>query len=155
MTFRVEKHYGHDAGLSCCFRQHKAESHCRLLHGYALAFTFTFECKELDERNWCIDFGGLDGLKKDLKHSFDHTLAVAADDPMFAEIMDLKRMGLANVLVLPKVGCEAFAEFAWAIANMHLRNTGMQPRVRVVSCKVSEHGANSAIYIHKGIDVHA
>ena len=155
MTYRVEKHYGHDLGLSCCFRQHKATSHCRLLHGYALAFTFVFECKELDDRNWCIDFGDLDGLKQDLKNAFDHTLVVAADDPLGDEIMHLKQLGLANVLILPKVGCEAFAEFAWAIANMQLRVRGMQPRVRVVSCKVSEHGANSAIYIHKGIDVYA
>ena len=33
-------------------------SHCRLIHGYALAFKFVFATRELDERNWCFDFGG-------------------------------------------------------------------------------------------------
>jgi 6-pyruvoyltetrahydropterin/6-carboxytetrahydropterin synthase len=38
----VKKTYGHELGLSACFRQHRAKSHCRFLHGYPLSFTFTF-----------------------------------------------------------------------------------------------------------------
>ena len=40
------KRYGHEQGLSAVFRQPNAShSHCQLLHGYSLAFTFTFSCK--------------------------------------------------------------------------------------------------------------
>ena len=57
-VFRSTKTYGHEMGFSCAFRQHRADSHCRLVHGYALAFHFEFEATELDVRNWVVDFGG-------------------------------------------------------------------------------------------------
>ena len=67
------KHYGHNIGLSAVFRQPNADhSHCHLLHGYSLAFTFTFGCDELDNKNWAVDFGGLKPLKKWLEDTFDH-----------------------------------------------------------------------------------
>ncbi len=144
--FRSTKHYGHEAGLSACFRQWAADSHCNLLHGYALAFTFTFEAESLDERNWVVDFGGLDRLKERLIHNFDHKLIVAQDDPKLEELCALANSGLASVMVLPYVGCEAFAKFAFTIAQDVIARAGYTPRVRVVSCEVREHGANSAIY---------
>ena len=36
------------------YRQWRAESHCNLIHGYALSFHFEFECDTLDARNWCM-----------------------------------------------------------------------------------------------------
>lgn len=33
------------------YRQWKADSHCNLVHGYALSFHFEFECDDLDARN--------------------------------------------------------------------------------------------------------
>ena len=43
MIYKSTKHYGHNIGLSAVFRQPNADhSHCRFLHGYSLAFTFTF-----------------------------------------------------------------------------------------------------------------
>ena len=62
--YRSTKTYDHTEGLSCCFRQWRAtHSHCRLVHGYALAFKFVFATYELDERNWCFDFGGLKPIR--------------------------------------------------------------------------------------------
>ena len=43
-------------GYSTAFRQHKADSHCRFIHGYALRFKVWFD-GELDNRNWVVDFG--------------------------------------------------------------------------------------------------
>ena len=63
------------------YRQWRADSHCNLIHGYALTFHFEFECDTLDARNWCVDFGGLRELKYKLEDWFDHTLLVAQDDP--------------------------------------------------------------------------
>ena len=80
------KHYGHNIGLSAVFRQPNADhSHCHLLHGYSLAFTFTFGCDKLDNKNWAVDFGGLKPLKKWLEDNFDHKLCLDNADPMVDE----------------------------------------------------------------------
>ena len=52
------------------YRQWRADSHCNLIHGYALSFHFEFECDTLDARNWCMDFGGLKDLKFKLEDWF-------------------------------------------------------------------------------------
>lgn len=145
--FRSTKTYGHTIGLSCCFRQWRAESHCRLLHGYALAFRFEFGAANLDMRNWVVDFGSLKTLKGMLEDTFDHTLVVAIDDPELDRFKELEKAGLCQLRVLPAVGCEAFAEQAFGAADSWLQYNGYAPRVRVVSVEVSEHGANSAIFM--------
>lgn len=144
--YQSTKSYGHEVGLSACFRQWHAESHCSLLHGYALAFAFVFEAEELDHRNWVVDFGGLKKLKDDLQKYFDHKLLVANDDPELVNLSMLQTLGLAEVIVLEKVGCEAFAKLGWHLAERALEQAGVLGRVRVVSCEVREHGANSAVY---------
>lgn len=141
------KTYGHDTGLSACFRQHRAtHSHCSLLHGYALAFKFTFQADTLDDHNWVVDFGNLSELKNDLRTYFDHKLIVAEDDPQLDFLSSLSGMGLADVIVTQRVGCESFAEIGAQLAHGVLRRLHLGERVRVVSCEVSEHGANSAIF---------
>lgn len=64
MKYISTKQYGHELGLSCAFRQWKADSHCKYIHGYALAFKFKFETDTLDSNNWVVDFGNLKELKK-------------------------------------------------------------------------------------------
>jgi 6-pyruvoyltetrahydropterin/6-carboxytetrahydropterin synthase len=150
--YRSTKTYGHEIGLSCCFRQWRADSHCRHLHGYAISVRLEFEATELDHNNWVVDFGGLKEVRKWLEAQFDHTLLVAQDDPERDRFLDLMRIGIARVVVLPKVGCEAFAKIIadyveqWAFATYLV--PGMDfARVRLASVEVREHGANSAIYI--------
>ena len=144
--FKSTKTYGHERGLSCCFRQHRAESHCNQLHGYSLGFKFTFASKELDVRNWVVDFGSLKSLKGILEDNFDHTLLVAEDDPQLDEICQLGGLGIARVIVMPRVGCEAIAEYVYHAAESWLQSNGYSPRVWIESVEVMEHGANSAIY---------
>lgn len=145
--FQSTKQYGHEIGLSACFRQWKANSHCNLLHGYALAVKFVFETSELDPRNWCVDFGSLKSLKGMLEDTFDHKLLVAEDDPFKDELCALAGLGLASVIVVPATGCERFAEMIYICAEQWLIDAGYSPRVRLVSVEVKEHGANSAIYL--------
>jgi 6-pyruvoyltetrahydropterin/6-carboxytetrahydropterin synthase len=145
-VWRVVKSYGHDEGLSCSFRQWQADrSHCRFLHGYALAFGFTFATRTLDDRGWCIDFGGLKPLRAWLHEMFDHTLVVARDDPELPCLRDLQARGLAQLRVLEAVGCEAFAAEAhrWASAFVERETAG---RVTLESVDVSEHAGNVASY---------
>lgn len=147
MTFLSTKTYGHEIGLSAVFRQWRATSHCNQLHGYSLAFTFTFEAEELDDRNWVVDFGGLADLKTELQKTFDHKLVVAADDPELGKIQYLAQSGIADVVVVSDVGCEKFAELAYRLARNVIEQHDLSPRVRVLSVECKEHGANSAIYL--------
>src|SRR5215470_11394970 len=104
-AYRSTKTFDHSEGLSCCFRQWRAtHSHCRLIHGYALAFKFVFATHALDKHNWCFDFGGLKPIRNWLHENFDHTLIVAEDDPNLASLQHLEREGLASIRVLPAVG---------------------------------------------------
>lgn len=146
MTYRSTKTFGHDLGLSAAFRQHRAESHCRFVHGYALAVRVEFEADELDVRNWVVDFGSLKSFKQWLCNTFDHKLLVAEDDPMKDALCSLAGIGVADCVVVPATGCEAFAELVFGCAEVWLRDNGYTPRVRVALVEVSEHGANSAIY---------
>jgi 6-pyruvoyltetrahydropterin/6-carboxytetrahydropterin synthase len=145
-AWRVIKTYDHAEGLSCCFRQWQAgASHCRFLHGYALAFRFTFTCASLDDRGWCIDFGGLKPLRAWLHGMFDHTTLVAADDPARVRFEALADAGLVQLRVVPSVGCEAFAALAhdWAAAFVAAETDG---RVCLEGVEVAEHAGNAAGY---------
>ena len=145
--YRSTKTYGNDRGLSCAFRQWRADSHCNLIHGYSLGFRFTFEAATLDERNWVYDFGECKWIKKYLDEIFDHTLAIAEDDPELKVFKGLEKFDLANVVVMKGVGCEMFAEHVYNyISSKGYSDT--KGRVSVYSVEVFEHGANSAIYIN-------
>ncbi|HEX2654886.1 MAG TPA: 6-carboxytetrahydropterin synthase [Xanthobacteraceae bacterium] len=144
--YRSTKTYDHNEGLSCCFRQWKAvHSHCSLLHGYALSFAFVFATRELDERNWCFDFGGMKEIKSWLHHMFDHTMLVAADDPHRDKFEALAKDGLVDLRVMPAVGCEATAKITYDYVSDYVsRKT--EGRVWLESVQVREHSGNSAIY---------
>lgn len=152
MRYRVTKTYGHELGLSACFRQWRADSHCRHLHGYALSFRLEFASDELDHNNWVIDFGSLKSIKQFLVDTFDHKLVIAADDPAISTLMLLKTADCADMLVLDRVGCEAFAKLVYEHIHNWLTLTD-QDRVKILSVECREHGANSAIYFgdHYGI----
>ena len=140
------KHYGHNIGLSAVFRQPNADhSHCSLLHGYSLAFTFTFGCDELDNKNWAVDFGGLKPLKQWLEDSFDHKVVVDANDPKLDFLKSMEAEGIAKLTILDGVGAEKFAEHAFNFADKLVRDM-TDNRCYCVRAECAEHGANSAIY---------
>ena len=143
--FYSGKTYSHSTGHSCAFRQWKADSHCNLIHGYALQFEFTFGGDELDESNWIVDFGGLKQLKAWLEDSFDHKLCIDKDDPMKDDLLELESKGLAEIRQFDGVGAEMFAQHAWAFAE-NLIKSKTDGRCWVESVECAEHGANSAIY---------
>jgi len=148
--FYSTKTYGNDRGLSCCFRQWRAtHSHCSLLHGYSIGIKLVFECDTLDEKNWCMDFGGMKEFKAWADYMFDHTLVIAEDDPEFATLVALDGK-LAEVRVVPAVGCEMFAKLCFdkmdEILVNGLTRYPVNPTVRIKSVEVFEHGANAATY---------
>ena len=147
MRYQSTKTFGHDLGISCAFRQWRAtHSHCSKIHGYALSVTMVFEANTLDDRNWVMDFGGFKQIKQEIMDTFDHKLVVAADDPMLDAFKNLHALGVADVVILPKVGCEAFAQFISQAMVEPMIKKGFSDRVKLVSVEVREHGANSAVF---------
>ena len=146
MTYYSTKTYDHTEGLSCAFRQWRAkDSHCKLIHGYALAFKFVFGATTLDDRNWVQDFGGLKDIKAWLKQQFDHTLVVAEDDPELETFKQLTTKDIVDLRIIPAVGCEKFAEYVYNhVSNIIEQSSGGRVWLDSVECR--EHGANSAIY---------
>jgi len=144
--FHVTKHYPHSLGLSAAFRQWRAESHCNLIHGYALAFTYEFEAETVDARNWVMDFGSMKVVKGWLQENFDHRLLVATDDPSLHVFKALHERNLVNLNIVPATGCESFALMAFGQCKKYLEASGVAHHARLVKVTVSEHDGNSAAY---------
>ena len=130
------------------YRQWKADSHCNLIHGYALSFHFEFECDTLDARNWCMDFGGLKPLRGLLEDWFDHTLLVAQDDPMREHLLNLGKLKLAKITEVEKTGCEGISDFLYEYINtIFLPNYGEKDRVWCSKVEVRETDSNMAMRV--------
>ena len=131
---------------STAFRQPRAESHCKYIHGYQLKAEVTFACNELDGNNWVFDFGGLKDLKHIYKTQFDHTLVVASDDPEIELLKELNVRGLAQLRIMTGgVGIERFAEWCFKTADSFV-DEATNGRVWVESVTVYEHEDNFASY---------
>lgn len=142
----MTKTFGHEAGLSCAFRQWRAkDTHCRFIHGYPLSFKFTIESGKLDERNWVFSFGGFKEIKKWLEENFDHKTVIAADDPELEVFKKLDKQGIIQLVVMPHVGCEKFAEHVYETWAWMFSDAG----ARLLSVEVREHGGNGATYMEK------
>jgi 6-pyruvoyltetrahydropterin/6-carboxytetrahydropterin synthase len=133
------------------YRQWRAESHCNLIHGYALSFHFEFECDDLDARNWCMDYGGLRPLRDLLEDWFDHTMLVAIDDPAREHLLYLGTLGLAKITEVEKTGCEGIANWLYEYVNtIFLKSYGEADRVWCCKVEVRETSSNMAMRIgHK------
>lgn len=143
VAFSSTKTYGHSAGFSCSFRQWRSESHCRFLHGYALAISIEFQAFDLDSRGWVVDFGSLKSFKAWLESVFDHKTLIAEDDPLLSQFQELHRAGAIDLVAVPAVGCERFAQMILERAEDWLVEHGLAPRCWVGLVEVREHEGNS------------
>jgi len=84
-------------------------------------------------------------IKKWLEDNFDHKLLVAEDDPRIESILALSYEGIADVIQVPRVGCEAFAEYIYDYVDKWVYGSE-EGRVRLESVEVREHGGNSAVF---------
>lgn len=145
--FVSTKTYGAERGYAVAYRQWRADSHCRLIHGYALSFHFEFEAVDLDARNWVCDFGGFRTLKEKLDDWFDHTCLVAEDDPEFFTFQSLHERKLIKMTVVERTGCEGLAKFLYDyLEEIWLPENGYGDRVRTRLVEVRETPSNAARY---------
>ena len=129
---------------STAFRQPRADSHCKYIHGYQLKAELTFACNELDTNNWVFDFGGLKDLKQIFNNQFDHTLVIASDDPEIELFKQLDDKGVARLRIMTGgVGIERFAEWCFKTADTYVEES-TEGRVWVQSVTVYEHDNNFA-----------
>lgn len=149
--YSVSKTFGQDLGLSCAFRQHAAESHCRHMHGYALEFTLVVGSELLDQNGWCFDFGAFKEVKLFLQTHFDHTTVVALDDPHLRVFERMEQLDLISLVQMPRVGCEAFARFVYDIVHPMVAAVSIG-RAWLVSVTVREHGANAVTFEPHDLD---
>lgn len=130
---------------SCAFRQPRAASHCRFLHGYQLKAKFWFETEDLNHNHWVVDFGGFKLFRQKLQKQFDHTTCIAFDDPALDAFKQLDVMGVLDLRIMPKgTGVERIAQWCFEQCNKYLQE--VNPNVRCVKVEVFEHEDNSAIY---------
>lgn len=118
MIYRVEKYLD---GFSTCFRQWNAKSsHCRFLHGYAIAFKLHLKAHSLDKCHWVWDFGWLKNKKYAVEektvqewfhYMFDHTVVLSREDPELKTFINLDKKGILQLRILPSFSCERIAEF--------------------------------------------
>lgn len=133
------------------YRQWRADSHCNLIHGYAMSFHFEFETDTLDARNWVMDFGGLKPLKEKLEEWFDHTLLVAEDDPMKEHLLKLGDLNLAKITIVEKTGCEGIADFLYEYVNtIFLPMYGKSEAERIWCSKVEVRETDSNMAMRVG-----
>ena len=137
MAYRCSKLF---QGYSTCFRQWRASSHCKFLHGYSLKFKATFE-GALDDRNWVMDFGSFQPIKEKLNIIFDHTTIIALDDPEIERFRSLHRDGIIDLRTMEHVGCEMFAKVVFEI----LQDVNTE-RTKVISVECIENETNIAHY---------
>jgi len=130
---------------SAAFRQPKATSHCKFVHGYRLKAKIWVAAEILDSNNWVFDFGSFKELKATLQKTFDHKLVIDKNDPAKHVFRELERYGAVDIIEMDGVGIEKFAEFVFNQTDTFVKYT-TQNRVWCEKVEVFEHEDNSAIY---------
>ncbi len=131
---------------STAFRQWRAKSHCRLLHGYRLSTKIYFYAEDLDETNWIFDFGNCKEIKAILENQFDHTTCVAADDPELDLFKLMNEKDMIDLRIMKNgVSIEKTSEWIFNTVNNYVTDK-TNNRVCVIKVEVWEHEGNSAIY---------
>ena len=131
--------------LPCAHRQWRDEGDCKLVHGYDRSVHIVFQSKELDDKCWVMDFGGLRPIKAWLEDIFDHTLLINEDDPELDFFKDMDKRGLCRLRILPNIGMEGSAKYIFDYVDKWLK-TETAGRVQVYSVECRENDKNSAIY---------
>jgi 6-pyruvoyltetrahydropterin/6-carboxytetrahydropterin synthase len=129
----------------CCHRQWRHPGHCAYVHGYSRSFHFEFQCRELDEYGFVMDFGNLKPVKVLLSEWFDHTLLLNEDDPLLPSFRELDAQGACRLKVMKNCSMEGTARFLYDQVNRIVQDL-TQGRVWCTRIEVRENDKNSAFY---------
>ena len=117
---------------------------CAKWHGYSRSFKFEFSGIP-DQYGWVVPFGKLKQVRSFLNYYFDHTAIAPANDPRMINILEVEKMKLVELRVLPYgVSMEMSALFVWEIVNAYIMHM-TDFRCFVSKLEVIEHEPNSGI----------
>jgi 6-pyruvoyltetrahydropterin/6-carboxytetrahydropterin synthase len=133
---------------STAFRQPKATSHCKNIHGYQLKAKIWLGANELDDKNWVFDFGAFKELSNNLQKTFDHKLVIDKNDPAKPAFRELERYGAAEIIEMDGVGIEKFAQYVFDQTDTYVK-FATKDRVWCEKVEVFEHDKNSAIFLRE------
>ena len=125
-------------------------SRCAWAHGYGRYVELTFGAKELDERGWVVDFGGLQFVKDFLDKEWDHRLLLSSEDPLLDDFLAIDKKGGVNVNVMDASkgwgpGIEQSCKFLFDNINPEIKKQ-TNNRCWIDMVRVWEHEKNSAMY---------
>ena len=93
---------------------------------------------------WCNKLGLIETRRIDFeKGRFTLIFLVASDDPEKDQLQQLDGT-VANVIILPKISCEMFAEMTFKFIKTYFLDNDIKVDIEYV--KVAEHEGNSATY---------
>jgi 6-pyruvoyltetrahydropterin/6-carboxytetrahydropterin synthase len=141
------KTYDHNAGLTCAWRNWKAKSKARFLHGYSLHVKIVLAVTMLDETGRALDLDDMEEIDSWLKETFSHTTCIAEDDPRLTDFQRLHSYGVIDLRIMSGVGMERFAETIWHRVRGWLCERDLESRVSVRTVEVMKHPANSGLYL--------
>jgi 6-pyruvoyltetrahydropterin/6-carboxytetrahydropterin synthase len=149
MEYYSTKRFG---PISTGHRQWRDEGHCKFAHGYGRYVKLTFACKSLDDKMWCMDFGGLRFVKQWLEEQWDHRMLIASNDPLLSEWLIMDKLGgiHINIMDVDKgwgPGIEGSCKFVFDTLNPLIKEK-TNDRVWIREVEIYEHENNSAAYVN-------
>lgn len=106
----------------------------------------TFQCTQLDECGWVVDFGGLKRVREWLDYTYDHTVLVDAQDPELPAWQALHERGALDLRIVPCVSMEGSARYVHEHVDPIVR-TMTNNRCWICRVECFENEKNSAIYV--------
>lgn len=151
MKYKSTKRFG---PISTGHRQWRDDSHCQYIHGYARTVEIVFACKELDHRQWVMDFGGLKNVKNMIQDWWDHRQLVASDDPQLEFLEEAHERKLLDIHIMDVTkghgpGIEGSCKFLFDNLNPYIEKL-TNSRVYIESIRIWEHENNSAMIVNDG-----
>lgn len=153
--------------ISGAHRNHRAAANpsrdsrkCAYIHGYTKTFTFVFGCSELDDYQWCVDYGTSSSnpdkprtmtlIKQFLQDEVDHGVTTDSHDPMLLKLKEMHDLELIKLIVIPvengqSGSVEGMCRYLFNRFDPLLREES-NGRCWIQSVTVSEHHKNSSTY---------
>lgn len=108
--------------LPCCHRSWAQQGNCMFLHGYEREFDVEFSCAETEPNTGLVlDRSSLRDVRAALRHQFDHTTLIAADDPQRNLFEVLADRGAIDLRIMDDIGMERAADWVYDTAGRIVR----------------------------------
>ncbi|HMO50620.1 MAG TPA: 6-carboxytetrahydropterin synthase [Kiritimatiellia bacterium] len=126
---------------------------CQFPHGHTRQVEFVLEADDLDASDMVCDFKVITTSVHELVQTFDHSMCMNTDDPLFAQFKENygdRVIGFEHTDPTTEVIAKTIYDAAKARLILHAQNAGaafpLRPNVRLVRVRVWETGTSWAEY---------